>query len=224
MPDDEDATGEQVGVDTEKAGAAQDVGRKRDHALPKRRLCDPRELRALAHPVRMRLLDQLFLSGPLTASELADRVQESPANCSWHLRQLAKYGYVEEAGGGTGRQRPWRAVAESRSWVDSELDAEATAASDAVTEMTLQYELAQRERYKQRQHTEPADWDDAAFYSQSFMWLTLDELRDFNDRVVALLMEHVDRFTKPETRPADARAIRFVAWAFPAKPWSEDEQ
>lgn len=197
---------------------------RQNHNLPKRRLRDPRELRALAHPVRVRLLDQLFLSGPLTASELAERVQESPANCSWHLRQLAKYGYVEEAGGGTGRQRPWRAVAESRSWGGSDLEGEAVAASEAVTEMTMQYELAQRDKYRQRQHAEPSDWDDAAFSSQSFIWLTVDELRDFSDRMVEMLLEHADRFVDPEARPADARAIRFVGWAFPAKPWSEDEK
>src|SRR3954465_2595175 len=73
-----------------------------------RRLSDPRELQALAHPVRMAIIEQLSISGPLTATELADRLDETPANCSWHLRKLAKFGFVEEAEGGTGRQRPWQ--------------------------------------------------------------------------------------------------------------------
>ncbi len=70
---------------------------------PVRRMRDANMLRALAHPARIRLLEELALAGPMTATELAARVGESAANCSWHLRQLAKYGYVEEAGGGAGR-------------------------------------------------------------------------------------------------------------------------
>src|SRR4051794_10493834 len=73
-----------------------------------RRLSDPRELQALAHPVRLGIMELLTVSGPLTATELADRLDETPANCSWHLRKLAEHEFVEEAGGGIGRQRPWR--------------------------------------------------------------------------------------------------------------------
>jgi DNA-binding IclR family transcriptional regulator len=53
---------------------------------------------------------------PATATQLAERVGESPANCSWHLRQLARYGFVEEAGGGTGREGPWRPVPGVCTW------------------------------------------------------------------------------------------------------------
>lgn len=67
-------------------------------------------LRALAHPVRQRLLRALAAAGTATATELAEQVGESPPNCSWHLRQLARYGFVTEAGGGPGRKRPWRLV------------------------------------------------------------------------------------------------------------------
>lgn len=66
-------------------------------APPMRQLTDPTDLRALAHPVRMSILEQLIVFGPLTASELATRIDESPANCSWHLRKLAEHGFVEEA-------------------------------------------------------------------------------------------------------------------------------
>lgn len=65
-------------------------------------------LRALTHPVRQRLLRALSRAGRATATQLAGQIGESPANCSWHLRQLARYGFVTEAGGGAGRQRPWR--------------------------------------------------------------------------------------------------------------------
>ena len=67
-------------------------------------------MRALAHPVRVALLELLSRDGPMTATQAGEVLDESPANISFHLRTLAKYGFVEEAPGGTGRQRPWRRV------------------------------------------------------------------------------------------------------------------
>ena len=61
---------------------------------------DARTLRALAHPVRVALIETLSVEGPLTATEAGERIGESPTTCSFHLRQLAKYGFVEEAGAG----------------------------------------------------------------------------------------------------------------------------
>jgi len=81
-----------------------------DHGLPLRYLRRPEHLRALAHPRRMELIDLLIAQGPLTATECAARLGDSPGGCSYHLRQLARYGFVEEAPGGRGRQRPWRYV------------------------------------------------------------------------------------------------------------------
>lgn len=69
-----------------------------------RTLTDPQSLRALGHPVRLALLEAL-LAGPLTATQAGEIIGESPTTCSFHLRQLARYGFVEEAGGGAGRTR-----------------------------------------------------------------------------------------------------------------------
>src|ERR1700741_4164679 len=76
-----------------------------------KRMTDPRALRALAHPLRLSLLGLLRTEGPLTATQAGELLGESSASCSFHLRQLAKYGLAEEAGGGHGRERPWRATA-----------------------------------------------------------------------------------------------------------------
>ena len=73
-----------------------------------REVSDARTFRALGHPVRLALLETLVIEGPLTATEAAEQIGESPTTCSFHLRQLARYGFVEEAGGGKGRARPWR--------------------------------------------------------------------------------------------------------------------
>src|SRR5262249_56698118 len=76
-------------------------------AMVTRKLTDARAMRALAHPVRISLLEALMHAGTLTATQASELVGESPANCAFHLRTLAKYGYVVEAGGGKGRERPW---------------------------------------------------------------------------------------------------------------------
>src|SRR5580658_2550387 len=73
-----------------------------------RRVQDAPTLRALAHPVRLALLEALGHQASLTATEAAKIIGESPSACSFHLRMLAKYGLVEDAGGGAGRRRPWR--------------------------------------------------------------------------------------------------------------------
>ena len=71
-----------------------------------RRLTDPRAMRAVAHPVRIALLEVLGTEGPLTATQAGEHIGESPTTCSFHLRQLAKYGFIEEVegvAGGAGR-------------------------------------------------------------------------------------------------------------------------
>ncbi len=94
-------------------------------------ITDPRALRAYAHPIRLKLVGLLRRSGPLTATQAGEKIGESPASCSFHLRQLAKYGLVEEAGGGKGRERPWRATAISTEWAASGSDP-ATAEAGAM--------------------------------------------------------------------------------------------
>ena len=79
-------------------------------SLEPRKLTDPRTMRAVAHPVRIALLEVLTAEGPLTATQAGELIGESPTTCSFHLRQLAKYGFIEEAGAGPGRQRPWRLI------------------------------------------------------------------------------------------------------------------
>ena len=82
---------------------------------------DPRALRALAHPLRMTLLAALRTDGPSTASRLADRLGESSGATSYHLRQLAAFGFVEEVvGEGSGRERWWRALHRSTRWDDKD--------------------------------------------------------------------------------------------------------
>src|SRR3954463_16144739 len=89
-----------------RKGATQAVARDADP----RELTDPRAMRALAHPVRISVLELLLREGPLTATRAAELLDESPGNMSWHLQTLARYGFIEETGEGRGRARPWRLV------------------------------------------------------------------------------------------------------------------
>jgi DNA-binding transcriptional ArsR family regulator len=80
-------------------------------------LLDRRNVRGLAHPLRLKMLGLLREHGPATATGLAQRLGESSGATSYHLRQLAQYGFIVEAEGmGTGRQRWWRAAHQMTSY------------------------------------------------------------------------------------------------------------
>ncbi|HEU4461850.1 MAG TPA: helix-turn-helix domain-containing protein, partial [Solirubrobacterales bacterium] len=101
-------------------------------------LTDPRALRAMAHPTRLELIALLRQGGPLTATQAAEQIGGSPASCSFHLRQLAKYGLVEEAGGGRGRERPWRATAISTEWPVFGENEETLAAGEMLSRVVVE--------------------------------------------------------------------------------------
>jgi DNA-binding transcriptional ArsR family regulator len=181
------------------------------HGIPE--VGDTRALRALAHPVRLDLLEALAVHGPLTATAAAELVGESPANCSWHLRQLAKYGFIEEDPSAHGRQRPWRRVSEGLSWSHSDGDPASAAAARSLTEVFVDREFR---RVKEAMAApEPADWVDAAIATQTIGWMTADELRELDAEIFALLTKHRGRVHDPSLRPADARPVRMLALAVP---------
>lgn len=191
--------------------------------VPRRELRDPRTLRALSHPVRLRILDHLATYGPATATELADRIGESAANCSWHLRQLAQHGFIEEAGGGTGRQRPWRLVIQSSHVPNPEQpEPEYVNARDALLEVLMDRELEAWQAWRTARNTEPEQWRTAGFdVNMNHIWLTAEELAAFKkelyDLVDQRLTARLDRID-PANRPAGTRPVRFVAWGIPAGP------
>src|SRR5690606_4524738 len=161
--------------------------RERAPAIPRRELRDPTTLRALAHPVRLRIYEELAVSGPATATELAERLGESPANCSWHLRQLAQYGFIEEAGGGTGRQRPWRMVPQAASVgsPDALAEPEAATARDALVEVIMGREVEAWRAWHRTRRDEPAQWREASVEATSAaIWLTAGGLAALKEELV----------------------------------------
>jgi predicted ArsR family transcriptional regulator len=182
---------------------------------PYRRLRDPRELTALAHPVRIGIIELLTVAGPLTATELADRLDESPANCSWHLRKLAEYGFVEEAAGGSGRRRPWQVPGIGIGWSAGDATPEEVRALEALSEVTLQRQLDRFRAARSRLAEEAPEWRAATSVNEYGTWLTASELEEMNADVVAVLQRHHDRLTDQTKRPPGSRLCEFVAWGSP---------
>src|SRR5690349_12979950 len=110
-----------------------------------RYLDDPKAMRALAHPVRLALLEVLADEGQLTATEAGERIGESPANASFHLRQLAKYGFVEEAEKAD-RKRPWKLKQLGLRFTDVHEDPETAGAARALDRMFRDRSLARAQR------------------------------------------------------------------------------
>jgi DNA-binding transcriptional ArsR family regulator len=179
------------------------------------RLDDPRALRALAHPLRLKLLALLRIEGPLTATRAAQVLGESHAACSFHLRQLAKYGMVEEAGGGQGRQRPWRATGMATAWPNYTADPETAAASGLVTSLIAQGQFEQLMRWLEAKPDEPEEWQRAAPFGDALIYVTPEELVELSDQVDALIRRYSDRLERPDARPDGSRLISYLNIAFP---------
>jgi DNA-binding transcriptional ArsR family regulator len=182
------------------------------------RITDARVLRAMAHPLRVKILNALALMDTATATQIAEAVGDTPANCSWHMRQLAKYGFIEEAPGGTGRNRPWRMIVEPRSWGGPGDDAELTLAGHAAIDVLLDYEVQQLRAWQRNESREPDEWRQVSGMGQSVQWMTAAELAEFNEVINEMFRRHLDRLSDPSKRPEGARPIRFVAWSVPAMP------
>jgi predicted ArsR family transcriptional regulator len=118
-----------------QAQGAEATGRDRNDPVP---LADPLAMRALAHPVRLALIELLAVLDTVTATQASELLGESPANCAFHLRTLAKYGFVEEAGGGRGRERPWKAADRDISITSVHADPQAALAADALGRFWLE--------------------------------------------------------------------------------------
>jgi len=185
---------------------------------PTREITDPTILRAMAHPLRLKLMNDLVIYGPSTATELAEKNNESAANCSWHLRQLAKFGLIEEAADlpTKGRNRPWRWVPVGTRWGEGDASPELARAANELMTQLMGHEFAQRQAWEERKANEPGEWADAAFAVQSLAWLTAEELAEIKNKIGEMLLSHHDRASDPTTRPEGARPIRFVAWGNPA--------
>jgi DNA-binding transcriptional ArsR family regulator len=186
--------------------------------MPKERsikLTDPRALRAVAHPTRLELMGQLRRGGPLTATQAAELIGESPASCSFHLRQLAKYGLVEEAGGGRGRERPWQATAIFTEWGARGPSRESEEAGAMLSRVVVERYFEEAVKWLERHTSEPEEWAEAAVLGDSILYLTAEELVEFDAKVRDLVAPYMERLEDPSRRPQGSRAVNFIRLSFP---------
>jgi DNA-binding transcriptional ArsR family regulator len=177
-----------------------------------RELRDPRALTAVAHPVRLGILELLTLEGAMTATQLADRLDETPANCSWHLRKLAEHDLIEEADGGRGRQRPWQMRRIGLTWGAEDAGPEERRAGDALSRVMLQ---RWTDRFLDAAERAEGEWHEAATVTQTMGYLTAAELEEVNRRVQEVIRGFEDRIEDPGRRPEGSRLVELVAFAAP---------
>jgi DNA-binding transcriptional ArsR family regulator len=178
-------------------------------------LTDPRALRALAHPTRLDLMGLLRRGEPLTATQAGEQIGESAASCSFHLRQLAKYGLVEEAGGGRGRERPWRATAISTEWAARGADEEADAAGTLLNRVVVERYLQSAIGWLERRGSEQPEWVEAAMISDALVYMTAEELQEIDGKIRTLLEPYLRRLENREPAAAGARTVSLIALGFP---------
>lgn len=178
-------------------------------AEDRRRITDPKALRALAHPLRWKLIEILGREGTATATRCAEETGESVANCSYHLNTLAKYDYVEKAEGGQGREKPWRLVSQGQTISDVGVDKETELAAQAASNAFIDYALTQiRERHLATP-LEPDEWRAVLGFNNSTDYMTPAEVEDIVEAVTKLMNQYRERRTDPSLRPEGARSVNF---------------
>jgi len=175
------------------------------------RLDDPRALRAYAHPLRLSLIGMLRRNGPMTATQCAAVLDENVPNCSFHLRQLAKYGLAERAPAADGRERPWQATAGSTSWTDDSDDPEMRGAADQLNAAILRQYVRRAEAYLAVRGEETAEWRAAAGFSDDRIYVTAGQLVTLTEQVESLLAPYRDRATRAD----GSRPVTVVQLAIP---------
>jgi DNA-binding transcriptional ArsR family regulator len=177
-------------------------------------LLDPKAMRALTHPVRLRLLQALVLEGPLTATQAAEVIGETPTTCSFHFRQLRKYGFVEDDAEPGGRERPWRLSHLNKRVPGWTGDPEADLAATAMTRMLLEHYIAEMRDWWQRFPLYPPAWRTAAGFTDMVLFVTPDELTELRAELDPLLYRYMNRLEDPSRRPPGARPVRTLIMSY----------
>ncbi|MYT72325.1 MULTISPECIES: helix-turn-helix domain-containing protein [unclassified Streptomyces] len=184
---------------------------------PKVRDLDARSLRGLAHPLRMRLLDALRFDGPATASQLAEKLGESSGATSYHLRQLAAHGFVEDVPErGKGRERWWGAVYRGLT-VDNALleddDPEVRGAADFYLHEVATSHMRNLSTWLGGRRDWAEEWSRVADLSSDTLRLTPELAEELIEKMHVLIAEYRDlAVTEDDPR---AERVRVHTHAFP---------
>jgi DNA-binding transcriptional ArsR family regulator len=183
------------------------------------RVTDPEALRALAHALRGRLLYELRTNGPATASELGRRLGESSGATSYHLRILARYGFVEDdPDHAHGRERWWRSAHDLTYWDPADFEGqpgEREAAAEFLARVSADY-ARQFAAWLHEMHEWPREWQSATTSSDRLLTLDAKQLDELSRELEALLgryaelepgegSEHVHAIVQTFPRPRTER-------------------
>lgn len=166
----------------------------------------------MAHPLRLEILDLVRRQGPLTATQVSDEVGESPANCSFHLRTLAKYGFIEEVPDVKGRSRPWRAADLDWSVDEDAPDPDERRAARSFAAAMRMSTMRRAERWDSDRDLFPEEWRDASFAGEVSVPLTAAELKQVGAELFAIL--HRYRGRPP---PEDSVQVAVELQGFPIR-------
>lgn len=216
----EPQAGRELGPEGPEAGleAGPEAGREAGppEQQPGPRVLDPRSLRGLAHPLRIQLLRALRHHGPATASQLAERLGESSGATSYHLRQLAAHGFIEDAPDrGKGRERWWQAVAGGTSFDEAlhkNPDPEVQGAIEVYLHEIANIHTQELNTYLGTRHQWADIWVGASDMSDFTLHLTPERQSELNERIHDLIKEYS---TAADADAADAQRVRMHLHAFP---------
>jgi hypothetical protein len=177
---------------------------------------DPKALRALAHPLRWKLIDLIGSETTATATRCAEVLGESVASCSYHLGMLAKYGYIEVVPERGGREKPWRLTTPDQDLRPPGLDVEGELAAEAAFEVFLDHETERTKDRTRRAGVEPEPWQPAVLGTTT--WLTEAEFTAVKQQLTAILEQFSARAGDASQRPQAGREVRLFFAASAAPP------
>ncbi len=182
-----------------------------------RLLDDPVAIRALAHPLRHDLMSIIARLGRATTADAARELGISHGLASHHLRQLAKYGFVEQVKGKDHRERPWRLVATSYNWTGARETAEGSTAVDVLEQLVAERTLEAFVGWQQRRRDWPQEWRTHTGIHESSIYLTQDELAGIAEAFDALLMRYINErpIDDVATRPPGSVPVTFTLFTVP---------
>jgi DNA-binding transcriptional ArsR family regulator len=190
-------------------------------------LTDPKMMRALAHRARIAIWEYLGLHGPATATQCAEVAGLSPSACSYHLRTLAKYGFVEEdrESAADGRERPWRVRLLAFSMEDSpDAPAAYRVANQLLVENLREAAEEVRVRYLDRKSEYPHDWQRASGETFSAAHVTPAELDEMRAKVQGILDQYLR--LDPAERSSGALPVQVMfdlfPWFGPEEAWQHE--
>ncbi len=176
-------------------------------------LDDPGRLKALAHPMRRLILRHLNIHGPATSTTIGELLGAKTGTTSYHLRQLEKYGFIEEIPErSTGRERWWRRAEvprDMRAPAPGQLAPEDRPVLEEFHRVGFEEDRALMERFPEAYRRDP-DW---AKGSRGLGRMTKEEFAEFFDAYMALLLKYSHR---AQDAPPEARPMYVRMFAFPA--------